>query len=31
VEDDLILDRAVRRRAIAFGRDLEALAKRVEK
>ena len=28
VEDDLILDRAVRRRAIAFGRDLEALAKR---
>jgi hypothetical protein len=30
VEDDLILDRAVRPRAIAFGRELEALAKRVE-
>ena len=28
VEDDVILDRAVRRRAIKFGRDLEALAKR---
>ena len=28
VEDDLILDIAVRRRAIAFGRDLDALAKR---
>jgi hypothetical protein len=31
VEDDLILDHAVRRRAIAFGHDLEELAKRVEK
>jgi hypothetical protein len=31
IEDDLILDRAVRRRAIAFGHELEALAKRVEK
>ena len=29
VEDDLILDHAVRRRAIAFGRELEALANRV--
>lgn len=28
VEDDLILDLAVRRRAIAFGRELEAMAKR---
>jgi hypothetical protein len=28
VEDDLILDRAVRRRAIAFGRNLYALARR---
>ena len=29
VEDDLILDHAVRRPAIAFGRDLDALAKRM--
>jgi hypothetical protein len=28
VEDDVILDRAVRRRVMAFGRDLDALAKR---
>jgi hypothetical protein len=28
IEDDLILDHTVRRRAIAFGRELEALAKR---
>ena len=28
VEDDVILDRAVRRRATAFRRDLDALAKR---
>ena len=27
-EDDVILDRTVRRRVIAFGRDLDALAKR---
>lgn len=30
VEDDLILDLAVRRRVIAFGRALEAVAKRSE-
>ena len=28
IEDDLLLDHAARRRAIAFGRDLEALASR---
>ena len=31
VEDGLILDLAVRRRIVAFGRDLEALATRTEK
>ena len=31
IEDDLILDHAVRRRAIVFGRELEALAKRAER
>jgi hypothetical protein len=31
IEDDLILNHAVRRRAIAFGRELKALARRAEK